>query len=397
MTDTERTHQPPQEAPQPLISRALTARSVLSFIFALAILTFFVTRLEINIDGIRSTIAETDFWLYALAFLVYYCTFPLRGLRWQTILQNVGFSRKSGIHMPHLLGLSEIIYLGWFANCIIPVKLGDAYRGYQLKHGTGVSFSTTMGTILAERFIDMGVVVFLMLATSLLLATTGDSTSGIAGLIFSGGLALLLIGTGGLGAMRMFRGQLHNVLPQRLQAFYLRFQEGTLGSFQRLPLVVGITLVVWLGESSRLFLVSNALRPGAELSLRHLSGVGRLATYYYSLHARRPWAGGSWIGGAADPSRRGEGSGGGHGPAGPEHHLLEHCRAGAAALLVPPPRVAMRIGDRLHGSRRASGRHWPLHPRSNERHGPATPSAGTCAAGPKGGAETGLGPAGERG
>ena len=80
MTDTERTHQPPQEAPQPLISRALTARSVLSFVFALAILTFFATRLEINIDGIRSTIAETDFWLYALAFLVYYCTFPLPGL-----------------------------------------------------------------------------------------------------------------------------------------------------------------------------------------------------------------------------------------------------------------------------------------------------------------------------
>ena len=262
MTDTERTHQPPPEAPQPLISRALTARSVLSFVFALAILTLFVTRLEINIDGIRSTIAEMDFWLYALAFLIYYCTFPLRGLRWQTILQNVGFSRKSGIKMPHLLGLSEIIYLGWFANCIIPVRLGDAYRGYQLKHGTGVSFSTTMGTILAERFIDMGVVVFLMLATSLLLATTGDNSSGIAGLIFSGGLVLLLIGTGGLGAMRMFRGQLHSVLPQRLQAFYLRFQEGTLGSFQRLPLVVGITLVVWLGESCRLFLVSNALGLG---------------------------------------------------------------------------------------------------------------------------------------
>ena len=45
--------------------------------------------------------------------------------------------------------------LSWFANCIVPAKLGDAYRAYLLKAHAGVSFSKTFGTILAERIIDM--------------------------------------------------------------------------------------------------------------------------------------------------------------------------------------------------------------------------------------------------
>ena len=47
--------------------------------------------------------------------------------------------------------LAQIIYVSWFANCVVPAKLGDAYRGYLLKHNGKVSFSATFGTIFAER------------------------------------------------------------------------------------------------------------------------------------------------------------------------------------------------------------------------------------------------------
>ena len=45
-------------------------------------------------------------------------------------------------------GLVEIIYLSWFVNCIVPAKLGDAYRSYLLKRNSNVAFSSTIGTIL---------------------------------------------------------------------------------------------------------------------------------------------------------------------------------------------------------------------------------------------------------
>ena len=58
------------------------------------------------------------------------------------------------------------MFLAWFANCIVPAKLGDVYRAYLLKLNAGVSFSTTIGTILAERIIDVVVLFVLMLAAT---------------------------------------------------------------------------------------------------------------------------------------------------------------------------------------------------------------------------------------
>ena len=37
----------------------------------------------------------------------------------------------------------EIIVLSWFANTLLPAKLGDVCRGYLFKKATGVSFTRT--------------------------------------------------------------------------------------------------------------------------------------------------------------------------------------------------------------------------------------------------------------
>ena len=106
-------------------------------------------------------------WFLA-GFAVYYAAFLLRGLRWQRLLSNVGFSRAKKPEMPGVGGLIEIIYLSWFVNCIVPAKLGDAYRSYLLKQSAGVSFSRTIGTILAERMIDLFILFGLLLVSGFL-------------------------------------------------------------------------------------------------------------------------------------------------------------------------------------------------------------------------------------
>jgi uncharacterized protein (TIRG00374 family) len=57
--------------------------------------------------------------------------------------------------MPSAFGLTRIMYLAWFTNCITVARLGDAYRGYLLKKAMGVSFAVTLGTVLAERLLDL--------------------------------------------------------------------------------------------------------------------------------------------------------------------------------------------------------------------------------------------------
>ena len=60
--------------------------------------------------------------------------------------------------------LSEIIFLSWFANCIVPAKLGDAYRAYLLKLNAPVSFTRTFGTVFIERILDLFTIAIMGLA-----------------------------------------------------------------------------------------------------------------------------------------------------------------------------------------------------------------------------------------
>ena len=234
-------------------------RTILSFLLALAILAFIFTRLDVHPKEIWDTIQHANLWMLGLGFLVYYSAFLLRGLRWQKLLENIGVSRAKGYKLPSVGGLMEIIYLSWFVNCIVPAKLGDAYRSYLLKRAANISFSRTIGTILAERMIDI-TILFSLLLISAVLTFQGKLPPELNWTIAFGALlvAVLLIG---LLAMRRFGHVVERLLPARFQAMYVKLQEGTLHSFRRqsLPLLLGYTAAIWLLEGGRLFFVTRAL------------------------------------------------------------------------------------------------------------------------------------------
>jgi uncharacterized protein (TIRG00374 family) len=172
-------------------------------------------------------------------------------------LGNVGYRRSTDKAMPTMAGLGEIIFLSWFANCLVPAKLGDAYRGYLLKRAANVSFSRTMGTVLAERIFDMLVLFILMLASGLRLF--GDKLPDIVEYLFVAGGVLVVIVVLALVTMRQFGRHVERLLPLRLRAFYARFEEGTLQSFRNIPLILLLTIVVWAIEAARLWLILSAL------------------------------------------------------------------------------------------------------------------------------------------
>src|SRR5919112_6019100 len=140
----------------PLGPRIFSVSNVASFLLAVAVL-YLVYRQFLGLDWGETwaSVSGANSWLYALAFFVFYCSFPLRALRWKALLANVGYGRADGPPMPSTLGLTRIMYVAWFANCVTVARLGDAYRGYLLKREAGVSFAVTLGTVLAERLLDL--------------------------------------------------------------------------------------------------------------------------------------------------------------------------------------------------------------------------------------------------
>ncbi len=244
--------------PPSLGKRFFNARTFISFAFGFVILAFFFTRTNVDVGGIAERMSQANPALLLLAFVAFYLTFPVRAIRWRRLLENVGFGRRHGVELPGVWGLSEILLLSWFANCVVPAKLGDAYRAYLLKVNAPVSFSKTIGTILAERIIDVLVLFFLMVSAASL-AFGRALPPQVVVLMQIGFVLVVLVGIG-LFVLRNLRPVVERLLPARLHAQYHRFEEGTLHSFRGgIPQVLALTGLAWGGEVARLTLVTVAL------------------------------------------------------------------------------------------------------------------------------------------
>jgi uncharacterized protein (TIRG00374 family) len=235
-------------------------RTLISFALAIALILFVLRGFNIDFEKTWAYMRGADLSLLLIGLVVFYMTFPLRAFRWRVLLENAGVpvreGRRSWASTPALI---EYLYLSWFANCIVPAKLGDAYRGYLLKRNGRVSFSATFGTIFAERLLDMlGLFTFLVISGWVVFGTHLPPSTNI---IFISGLILVVLIIAGLAGMRWFSPIVRRFLPHKLLRVYESFESAALRSFRPsiLPLLALLTGAVWLLEGFRLFFVIQAL------------------------------------------------------------------------------------------------------------------------------------------
>lgn len=245
-----------------LAKRFLNVRTIGSIVFALILLVL-LFRVVFNPDLGASweRITQADPVLLASALLVYYATFPLRGLRWRFVLA------RAGTAVPYRAA-TEILFLSWFVNCLVPAKLGDLYRAYLLRENFGASVSRTVGTVFIERIADI-VVIFGLAVAAGYWSFRGRSSAELDTLFLAGFGVAAILAIFVLG-LRMFGSRISGRMPGRLQALFERFREGSVSALtpRALAVVVFLTGLVWLGESLRLFLVVQALDlPGVGLGI----------------------------------------------------------------------------------------------------------------------------------
>ncbi len=228
----------------------LKKRTLLSFAVAFIILYFLFTK--INVSETIEVIKTANPFYFLIAFILYYASFPIRGLRWKKLLENTGFKKNTK-------DLTEILFISFFVNCIVPAKLGDVYRGYMVKKNYNTSGSMAIGTIFIERIFDLIVLVMLLGICSFLIF--GDRIPPDILLTLKIGYALCIILIIGLMFMKDRRGFIENLLPDKINGYYLRFQKGVSSSVIKstLPLIFLYTLIIWAFEIGRLYFVMKAL------------------------------------------------------------------------------------------------------------------------------------------
>ncbi|MBM3925763.1 MAG: flippase-like domain-containing protein [SAR202 cluster bacterium] len=234
----------------------------LSTLFFLAIggafLFFLVVRFDISPRQIWDSLRDSNPWFFLLAFFLYYTNFVFRGIKWRILLGN---ARQHGEPSPSVPHTTSLMLISGFVNLVTAFRLGDAYRAYLYSSESKTSFSRAVGTLVAERAVEVVIMFSLLMLAAVLLATHGDETSWIYVALASILPGVLIVG---LLAMRLFRGRIQRFVPGPLKAAYDLFHHGALGSYANLPLLVGLAVLGWLAEVGRVFFVAQAL--GVDLS-----------------------------------------------------------------------------------------------------------------------------------
>lgn len=233
--------------------RAFSIPAIVSLVLAVAFLVFLLTRFDVELGDTWSTVKGSNPWLLAAAFLVHYTTFIFRGARWRLLLQN---TQENGTPVPGALYCAQLVLLGWFANAVGWLRLGDAYRAYLYREEHNASFSRTIGTILAERVLD-GLLIVLLLAVAVPFLIKSDGGAAWTVLVVAAVLVSLLAAV--LALMVWARDWALRRLPDWLSERYQRFHQGTLGSFRRIVPVTILGVLGWMSEVGRLYLVVQAL------------------------------------------------------------------------------------------------------------------------------------------
>ena len=237
--------------------RLLNWRTFIPLIIAIIALVIFAQKININPKLTWVAMSNAKIYFVLAAFIIYYLSFPIRTFRWRMLLENIGYTEENGIHLPNFWKLLEIIYVSWFANVIVPAKLGDLYRPYLLRREAGLPASRTFGTVLAERLLDLIVLLLLFIPSVIISLHENLPPQLVLGLKIT--MVLVVVGIIGLFMLRMFPTQIGMVVPKRFRGYYNQFQEGTLGSFRRIPALTGLTFGVWACEALRFFFIALAL------------------------------------------------------------------------------------------------------------------------------------------
>jgi glycosyltransferase 2 family protein len=237
--------------------RLLNWRTIVPLVIAIVALVIFAQKININPKLTWLAMRNANVYFVLAAFIIYYLSFPIRTFRWRMLLENIGYTKENGIQLPKFWKLLEIIYVSWFANVIVPAKLGDLYRAYLLRREAGLPVTRTFGSILAERILDL-IVLLLLFIPSVIISLHENLPPQLAlGLKIT--MMLVVVGIIGLFMLRMFPTQIGLVVPKRFRGYYYQFQEGTLGSFRRIPSLTGLTVSVWVCEALRFFFIALAL------------------------------------------------------------------------------------------------------------------------------------------
>jgi len=217
-------------------------------------------------EGKRALKMANYYWLFPVV-ISYMFAFWIRGIRWRYLLLPI---KKCKI-----FNLVSTIFIGFMANNLLPLRVGELVRAYVNGKKENISKSSSLATIVIERVFDGLALVILLLVTSLFLGSGSSAQHSfphwlkkmiyVACALFLGVLILLYImmrskELTGKVIKKLF-GFLKEPVLKKILNLTNSFIEGLNVLRQRREILVisSLSLLVWAFEGTTFYLGAKAL------------------------------------------------------------------------------------------------------------------------------------------
>lgn len=201
--------------------------------------------------GLAQALGQADpRWVIA-GLGVFWLSIGLRVRRWQSIL-------AAGGQAVPLRPAAAALILSWTMNCLVPLRLGDAYRAVLLRERTGRPVLPVLGSVAVEHIVDLALVLAIGLLSGLL--SLGPRLPVAVLWLCLGGLgALTLIASAGFLLRAPLGRSLDRWLPGKPLRLLRSFSLGLAAMGPSgLPHLLAVSAGVWSFDTLRLTAVLTA-------------------------------------------------------------------------------------------------------------------------------------------
>jgi len=222
---------------------------VISLVFVLA------TASRVDLAEVAAALGRVDVRGLVVAAAIIFVELTFRGLRWQRLLAPMAAVplRRSMAYLA----------IGYFANSLLPARLGDFARAYLAGQAFGLSRLGVLGTVVVERLADGLFILGLVTILGLTVAGGGSLTTNAGWL-----LVLAALGGGGLVVgIAWLRSSGEGRIKLRVRSLVDRVLVGAqaLSSPVGFAVVVGLTVIAFIPSIVMFTVIAGAA--GLQLSI----------------------------------------------------------------------------------------------------------------------------------
>jgi uncharacterized protein (TIRG00374 family) len=231
--------------------------------------------LVVDLGETAAVLAGTDPRWVALSLLMVPAQIGLRSARWALLLPRLPDGRR-----PSPWRVMPPMLTGYFANLVLPARLGEPIRGYLVSRREHLPLPRVLGSVLLERVMDLATLALVAVVAALAVGAPGWVTQGTMVVAAIGVLLVAALAASGIARAARGVGRLIGRRATRLRGaveVVASFGEGA-GGDGRGALVVAVLLstVTWGFVAGTYWMLARSL--GIEVTVAGAMLIAAVST-----------------------------------------------------------------------------------------------------------------------